>query len=684
MSGSSTPGKIIPSQSKVMLFNDKEDKTAEARKTYVELQKCTYSQKGLGNTRKNEFMECDCYEEFKDGKNHACDEHSDCINRLTLIECVNDLCTSCGDDCQNQRFQKRQYEDISIFQTEKKGYGVRAEKDIEANTFIYEYIGEVISEDEFRDRMVSYDERGYKHFYFMMLQAGEFIDATEKGCLARFCNHSCNPNTYVSKWDVAGKLRMGIFAKRKIVKGEELTFDYNVDRYGATAQPCYCGEPNCIAFLGGKTQTDAASLLPQDYAEALSVTPAMEKKWVKMKKAMGQEIDKSSSNNVNVEFVNSLEPQACTQYSDVNKVMSVLLQTDDHFFCSKLLQRILLTTDETMHYQIIKLHGYKCFSKLLTVFDNEEATQYEILTYLLQLPKTTKNGIILSQLDTKIRKLANNPALKETANSLLERWDTFETYKRIAKKDLSKQGSNSIGKTFDFRRVRLPLGWEIIHENGRPMYYNAQRQLKQADPPTEANSAGSGRSSTPKSNGGYNERHSKRPLDQDSYEKRKRQRIEWEQQELEKRKQEELRQLKEKMEVEQKKQSELEQIIADANRQKEQQRLERLQKEKEAIEKREKRKQTLSVNRIEHEWNKYFASFVPNLIKSYESKLDRTRLKECAREIVKLLTTKELKKDSKKIPPSEVTKEKKKKVNEFCKGYMEKLMFKVQKKQTSK
>jgi hypothetical protein len=25
-------------------------------------------------------------------------------------------------------------------------------------------------------------------------------------------------------------------------------------------QPCYCGEPNCVGFLGGKTQTDIGGM----------------------------------------------------------------------------------------------------------------------------------------------------------------------------------------------------------------------------------------------------------------------------------------------------------------------------------------------------------------------------------------------------------------------------------------
>lgn len=62
--------------------------------------------------------------------------------------------------------------------------------------------------------------------------SAQFIDATRKGGIGRFANHSCNPNCYVSKWFVGNHVRMGIFAKRRIFQYEELTFNYNVDRYG--------------------------------------------------------------------------------------------------------------------------------------------------------------------------------------------------------------------------------------------------------------------------------------------------------------------------------------------------------------------------------------------------------------------------------------------------------------------
>jgi len=147
------------------------------------------------------------------------------------MECTDEE-SNCGNACSNQRFQKKEYAGIDVFLTEYKGYGIRATEDIVPHSFLYEYLGEVIDESTFRERMGLYNTRGLKHLYFMMLQSGEFLDATEKGGIGRFFNHSCNPNCYVDKWVVGSQIRMGIFAKRTLYRGEELTFDYNVDRYG--------------------------------------------------------------------------------------------------------------------------------------------------------------------------------------------------------------------------------------------------------------------------------------------------------------------------------------------------------------------------------------------------------------------------------------------------------------------
>lgn len=42
-----------------------------------------------------------------------------------------------------------------------------------SDDFVYEYVGEVIPEHIFRERIKEYAEEGIQHFYFMMLQKGE-------------------------------------------------------------------------------------------------------------------------------------------------------------------------------------------------------------------------------------------------------------------------------------------------------------------------------------------------------------------------------------------------------------------------------------------------------------------------------------------------------------------------------
>jgi histone-lysine N-methyltransferase SETD1 len=53
-------------------------------------------------------------------------------------------------------------------------------------------------------------------------------DAAVWGGLARYINHSCNPNCIPKVFFVEGVARMGIYAKRDLKLGEELCYDYKV------------------------------------------------------------------------------------------------------------------------------------------------------------------------------------------------------------------------------------------------------------------------------------------------------------------------------------------------------------------------------------------------------------------------------------------------------------------------
>lgn len=51
---------------------------------------------------------------------------------------------------------------------------------------------------------------------------------------------------------------MGFFSLHHISAGEELTFDYQFQRFGESAQKCYCGSDNCRGYLGATKQSDSS------------------------------------------------------------------------------------------------------------------------------------------------------------------------------------------------------------------------------------------------------------------------------------------------------------------------------------------------------------------------------------------------------------------------------------------
>ena len=57
---------------------------------------------------------------------------------------------------------------------------------------------------------MQYHEDGRYHYYFMSLDADFVIDATLKGSLSRFINHSCEPNAETQK--VGGGRSIAIMA----------------------------------------------------------------------------------------------------------------------------------------------------------------------------------------------------------------------------------------------------------------------------------------------------------------------------------------------------------------------------------------------------------------------------------------------------------------------------------------
>ncbi|RHY76768.1 hypothetical protein DYB38_004560 [Aphanomyces astaci] len=69
------------------------------------------------------------------------------------------------------------------------------------------------------------------HTYMLEMEKDILIDAQYKGNVSRFINHSCAPNCSAQKWTCEGDiLRIGIVALAPIARGEEITFDYQLNR----------------------------------------------------------------------------------------------------------------------------------------------------------------------------------------------------------------------------------------------------------------------------------------------------------------------------------------------------------------------------------------------------------------------------------------------------------------------
>ena len=80
------------------------------------------------------------------------------------------------------------------------------------------------------------------------VDADKIIDATKYVNLARFINHSCDPNCTAQSNEINGRKHILLYAKKYIKLGEEITYDYNFESETEKIQ-CRCGAPNCQGRL---------------------------------------------------------------------------------------------------------------------------------------------------------------------------------------------------------------------------------------------------------------------------------------------------------------------------------------------------------------------------------------------------------------------------------------------------
>lgn len=107
------------------------------------------------------------------------------------------------------------------------GLGLFANESIGRKEFVIEYTGDILTGKEA-------DARGGK--YLFETSKNRFIDGSARTNLARYINHSCDPNCEIE----IRKGRIYVFSIRKITAGEELTYDYQQEYFDEHIGPFGC------------------------------------------------------------------------------------------------------------------------------------------------------------------------------------------------------------------------------------------------------------------------------------------------------------------------------------------------------------------------------------------------------------------------------------------------------------
>uniref|UniRef100_A0A7N0T695 Uncharacterized protein n=1 Tax=Kalanchoe fedtschenkoi TaxID=63787 RepID=A0A7N0T695_KALFE len=205
--------------------------------------------------------------------------------RPMLYEC-SPLCP-CFPNCKNRVSQTGLKFHLEVFKTTDRGWGLRSWDPIRAGAFICEYAGEVVDKlnlkrkserDDYIFDTGQHNQNSLKWNYEPALldeeKSGECtedyeipvpltISAKKIGNVARFMNHSCNPNIFwqpvMYEHNSEPFLHIAFFAIKNIPPMTELTFDYGITpmvshqaHVSDTAdgkKKCLCKSANCRGYF---------------------------------------------------------------------------------------------------------------------------------------------------------------------------------------------------------------------------------------------------------------------------------------------------------------------------------------------------------------------------------------------------------------------------------------------------
>lgn len=147
-------------------------------------------------------------------------------NRANNRRLVNDInlqkqnLTITGGEADAIKFNalKKRKKHVKFDRSAIHGWGLYAMENIASNDLIIEYVGEKVRQKVADLREIKYDKQGIGSSYLFRMADDEIIDATKKGGIARFINHSCTPNCTAKIIKVDGTRRIVIYALKDITK----------------------------------------------------------------------------------------------------------------------------------------------------------------------------------------------------------------------------------------------------------------------------------------------------------------------------------------------------------------------------------------------------------------------------------------------------------------------------------
>ena len=162
--------------------------------------------------------------------------------------------------------------------TDKKGRGIFAKKDIPAGTVIGDYIGRVIKTAE--EDIYEKDEALYLMYYH---DRASIYPVDHKAVGVHLLNHSCTPNC----WMYTYRGHTLFFALRHVFKGEEITISYLLSPLDETCNPC-----KDICYCNGLLCRGTMHLTDDKFDRWNEFNESIEKKTKKARVTYGKELPK--------------------------------------------------------------------------------------------------------------------------------------------------------------------------------------------------------------------------------------------------------------------------------------------------------------------------------------------------------------------------------------------------------